>query len=126
MNKLTIIGNLTKDPETRTTQNGNTLCTFTVAVSRRNKTAGQPDTDYFRVAAWNALGEICGKYLLKGRKVCVVGPVALRLYETQEGEHRGSLEMTAQDVEFLSPKEDSKKLTPVQTDDNPFTEDVPY
>ncbi len=102
MNRLTIIGNLTGDPEVRVTQNGKTVCNFTVAVNRRNKAEGQPEADFFRVSAWNALGETCGKWLIKGRKVCVVGSVSLETYESQSGKHGANLRVTAQEVEFLS------------------------
>ena len=78
MNRLTIIGNLTAEPELRSTPNGKSVCNFTVAVNRRNKIEGQPDADFFRVSAWNQLGENCAKYLAKGRKVCVVGAVSVR------------------------------------------------
>lgn len=102
MNKLTIIGNLTKDPELRTTPSGVSVCDFTVAVNRRNKRDDQPEADFFHVTAWRQLGENCGKFLTKGRKVCCVGPVSVRTYQTQSGETRASLEVTAEDVEFLS------------------------
>ena len=78
MNKLTIIGNLTRDPESRTTENEKTVCNFTVAVNRRRTQQNQqPEADFFRVAAWGKLGESCQKFLTKGRKVCVVGPVSV-------------------------------------------------
>ena len=83
MNKLTIIGNLTRDPELRTTSTGVNVCSFTVAVNRRQRSQGaegQPEADFFRVSAWRQLGEICQKYLAKGRKVAVVGPVTVRSY----------------------------------------------
>lgn len=105
-NKLTIIGNLTKDPELRTTASGVNVCDFTVAVNRRQRRdsqAGQPEADFFRVSAWRQLGENCAKFLTKGRKVCVVGPVSVRTYQAQDGTTRASLEVTAEDVEFLSP-----------------------
>lgn len=101
MNKLTIIGNLTKDPEMRTTTTGKNVCDFTVAVNRKKKTEGQPEADFFRVTAWNQLGENCAKFLTKGRKVCAVGAVSVRTYTTQSGEVRASLEVSAEDVEFL-------------------------
>lgn len=104
MNKLTIIGNLTKDPETRTTTSGLTVCNFTVAVNRKKKTEGQPEADFFQVAAWRQLGENCGKFLAKGRKVAVVGPVSVRTYESK-GKTYASLEVVAEDVEFLGGKE---------------------
>ena len=104
MNKTHIIGNLCSDPELRTTPNGVNVCTFTVAVNRRRKAEGQPDADFFRVAAWRQLGESCAKYLAKGKKVAVMGEVSARAYETKEGGIRASLELTADDVEFLTPR----------------------
>lgn len=101
MNHLTIIGNLTKTPETRTTQSGSTVCTFTVAVNRRGKDSG---TDFFRVSAWNKLGESCQSYLDKGRKVAVVGRVSVSTYQVSDGTTRASLDVMAEEVEFLSPK----------------------
>ena len=106
MNRLTIIGNLTKDPELRTTQNGVSVCSFTVAVNSRKKGA-QQDVDYFNVTAWKELGEICAKWLIKGRKVAVVGPVSVRTYETQSGKHGANREVVATDVEFLSSRSDA-------------------
>lgn len=111
MNKLTIIGNLTRDPELRTTPNGFSVCDFTVAVNRRtsrNNADGQPDADFFRVTAWRQLGENCQRYLAKGRKVCVIGPVSARTYQANDGTTRVSLEVTADDVEFLSSRNDDQ------------------
>ena len=102
MNHLTIIGNLTKDPEMRTTAAGVNVCDFTVAVNRRPKRDNQPEADFFRVSAWRQLGENCGKFLTKGSKVCVVGPVSVRTYQAQDGTTRANMEVTAQDVEFLN------------------------
>jgi len=109
MNKLTIIGNLTRDPELRTTSAGINVCDFTVAVNRRNRRdaqSGQPEADFFRVSAWRQLGENCARYLAKGRKVCVIGPVSVRTYQGNDGATRASLEVTADDVEFLSARND--------------------
>ena len=110
MNKLTIIGNLTRDPELRTVGSGITVCSFTVAVNRRrsNQNGNQPEADFFRVTAWRQLGEICAKYLAKGRKVCVVGPVSAQTYQANDGTTRVSLEVTAEDVEFLSSRNDDQ------------------
>lgn len=107
MNKQYIIGNLTNDPETRTTPNGNTVCSFTVAVNR--KKAAEPTTDFFRINAWRNLGEVCGRCLTKGKKVAVVGELHPRLYEDKTGKTRLSLDVEADEVEFLSPKEDAPK-----------------
>lgn len=126
MNKLTIIGNLTGNPELRTTQAGKSVCSFTVAVNRRKKSEGQPDADFFRVSTWNQLAENCGKYLTKGKKVCVIGAVYLRTYETQDGRHGANLEVMASEVEFLSAREnDQQKMTEVNVEQNPF-EEMPY
>ena len=108
MNKLTIIGNLTRDPETRTTQSGKTVCSFTVAVNRR----GKDETDFFRVAAWGKLGETCQQYLAKGRKVAVIGNVSVSTYTSQNGENRATLEVFADEVEFLSAKNETAANAP--------------
>lgn len=106
MNKLMIIGNLTKDPETRATQAGKEVCNFTVAVNRRAQRGERQEADYFRVSAWNDLGRNCQKFLAKGRKVCVIGSVGVRTYTANDGNVRANLEVNAQDVEFLSHRED--------------------
>ena len=111
MNKLTIIGNLTRDPELRSTSSGVSVCDFTVAVNRRQRKDaqnGQPEADFFRVSAWRERGELCAKYLAKGRKVCVVGPVSVRTYTGNDGVMRASLEVTADEVEFLSSRNDAE------------------
>lgn len=107
MNKLTIIGGIVRDPELRTTATGLSVCTFTVAVNKRKAQEGQPDADFFRVTAWRALGENCAKYLTKGRKVCVIGPVSISTYTGNDGKTRANMELTAEDVEFLTPKENA-------------------
>lgn len=145
MNRLFIIGNLTKDPETRATQDGKTVCNFTVAVNRRQRNA-QGEADFFRVSAWNQLGQNCQQYLAKGRKVAVTGAVSVRTYTGQDGTAHAQMEVLAQDVEFLSPKSEADQkgdrmsyqaeqafsaaqapaqaaqggFTPVETDELPF------
>jgi single-strand DNA-binding protein len=109
MNSLHIIGRLTADPELRTTTNGNEVCSFDVAVNRRKTPNNQnPGTDYFRVSAWNEKGKVCNQYLSKGKLVSVTGPVSVRSYTNSKGEARASLEVKADDVEFLSPKGESQ------------------
>lgn len=115
---MTIIGNLTRDPETRTTQSGATVCTFTVAVNRRKTNPdGTHDADFFRVSAWNALGENCGKYLAKGRKVAVVGSVSVETFESnKDGKTYATLQVMASEVEFLSTAGTAQEA-PADTDD---------
>ena len=70
MNKIVLIGNLTHDPDTRSTPNGVTVCSFTIAVNRRFASqGGERQTDFFRINAWRQLGDVCSRYLAKGRKV---------------------------------------------------------
>ena len=110
MNKLIIIGNLTRDPELRTTSTGVNVCSFTVAVNRRQRRdaqTAQPEADFFRVTAWRERGEFCAKYFTKGQKVCVVGPVSVQTYTGNDGVMRASLEVTADEVEFASARNDS-------------------
>ena len=106
MQRIIFTGNLTADPEMRSTPSGVTVCSFTVAVNRRFANSdGDRITDFFRVNAWRQLGESCGKYLAKGRKVAVVGELQARLYDAKNGEKRMSLDVAADEVEFLSPAE---------------------
>ena len=115
MNKLTIIGNLTRDPELRTTGSGLSVCNFTVAVNRRKQADGQQEADFFRVSAWRQLGENCQRYLAKGRKVAVVGPVSVSTYQANDGSTRAQLEITADDVEFLSGRSEEGSAYPAAT-----------
>lgn len=101
MNRATIIGNLTKDPELKTTASGISVCTFTVAV-RRPFT--KDETDFIPVVTWRQLAENCAKFLTKGRKVGVSGRIQTRNYETNNGERRYVTEIIADEVEFLTPK----------------------
>jgi len=113
MNKLTIIGNLTRDPELRTTQSGVSVCSFTVAVNRRKtQNQQQAEADFFRVSAWRELGENCAKWLIKGRKVAVEGSVSVSTYTGNDGKTYANMEVRALDVEFLSSPGETPKETP--------------
>lgn len=115
MNKTFIIGNLTRDPEKKTTKDGVNYTVFTVAVNRKKHADGAQDVDYFRVTAWRGLGDTCAQYLAKGRKVSVVGTVAASAYQDQTGSPRASLEVNAEDVEFLTPKGAGDPAQPEET-----------
>ena len=117
MNKLVIIGNLTADPELRSTRSGVSVCTFTVAVNRRKRDGQQQEADFFRVSAWRELGETCSKFLMKGRKVSVVGPVSVSTYQGRDGKAYASLEINASEVEFLSPVGEAPKPEPQKVDE---------
>lgn len=111
MQKIHLIGNLTRDPETRTTQSGVSVCSFSVAVSRRFPVNGEKVTDFFNVNAWRGLAETCQKFLSKGKKVAVVGELQPRTYAAKDGTTRVSLDVSADEVEFLSPKGESAQQT---------------
>lgn len=133
MNHIFIIGNLTKDPELRHTQDGTAVCGFTVAVNRKKTQNNQdPGADFFNVNVWRNLGENCHRFLEKGKKVAVTGRISLRTWE-KDGKHGASLEVLADDVEFLSPRvsdppipeektpvDSSSGLVIVGTDELPF------
>lgn len=128
MNKITLIGNLTHDPEIRSTPSGVTICTFTIAVNRRFANSdGDRQTDFFRINAWRQLGENCGRYLSKGRKVAVIGELQARQYEAKDGSTRMSLDVSADEVEFLTPKDatgDNNAPSVPRTDENGFFTDI--
>ena len=104
MNKVYLIGNLTRDPEMRSTSTGIAVCNFSIAVNRRFKNAqtGQQETDFFNIVAWRQLAELCGRYLAKGRKVAVFGSIQTRTYEAQDGSKRSAFDIVADEVEFLT------------------------
>lgn len=107
MNKILLIGNLTADPELRTTPNGVSVCNFDIAVNNRSKKAQTTDAphndvQYFHITVWRLLAENCKKYLSKGRKIFVSGPLSARTYTANDGSTRFALDVTAEDIEFLS------------------------
>lgn len=126
MNKIILIGNLTKDPEKRATANGDTVCSFTIAVNRRfAQKDGAKITDFFRVNAWRQMGESCSRYLAKGRKVAVIGELQARTYEANDGSTRISLDVSADEVEFLTPK-GKPELPPMEDYSDLVSDDIPF
>ena len=105
MNKVILIGNLTKDPELATTNSGVAVCRFSIAVQRRFQNAdGEREADFFNIVVWRAAGENCAKFLKKGSKCAVVGRLQNSSYEAQDGSKRYTTEVVADEVEFLSSK----------------------
>jgi len=105
MNKVILIGNLTKDPELATTTNGISVCRFTLAVSRKYKNAeGEYETDFLNVVVWRGQAENCHKYLRKGSKVAAVGAIQTRSYDAQDGTKKYVTDIVADEVEFLTTK----------------------
>lgn len=121
MNNITVVGNLTRDPELRKTTNGISVCTFTVACNRTHKEGA----DFFRVVTWRAQADTCNQYLKKGRKVAVQGAMESRSYE-KDGQKREIWELQADEVEFLSTgQKDAPDMKPVDDPDDPFN-DMPF
>ena len=113
MSKVTIIGNLTDDPESRTvnTANGSqNVCNFTVATNRYVR--GQKRATFFRVSCWGKQSENAMKYLLRGRKVAVTGPVEASAYIAQDGSARARLEVHAEEIEYLSSRQEGGTQAP--------------
>lgn len=108
MNKVILIGNLTRDPELTETPNGIAVCRFAIAVSRDYANSdGARETDFFNITVWRGRAENCGKYLKKGNKVAVVGSLQTRSYEDKDGIKRNVTDIIASEVEFLTPKNSS-------------------
>ena len=110
--KLTIVGNLGKDPEMKYTTDGKAVTTFSVAASNR-----KDETVWFRVSTWDKQAETCNQYLHKGSKVLVEGRLKpeINVYQRKDGSYAASYDVTAENVRFLSGKDE-----PVVTDDVPF------
>lgn len=105
MNKVILVGNLTRDPELSETSSGVAVCRFAIAVSRDYANAdGTRETDFFNITVWRGRAENCGKYLKKGNKVAVVGSLQNRSYEDKDGIKRNVTDVVANEVEFLTPR----------------------
>ncbi len=143
MNKVILIGNLTRDPEITTTNGGINVCRFSVAVQRRFKNAnGEYEADFINITCWRQLADHCHTYLKKGNKVGIVGQIQTRTYE-QDGVKKYATDIVADEVEFLTPRGESnssssygqqgyeqrapqrvkasvKEMQPMEDDDLPF------
>jgi single-strand DNA-binding protein len=139
LNKAMIIGNLTRDPETRTTPSGQTVTSFSVATNFVwNDQSGQQQSkvEFHNVVAWRKLGEICGQYLSKGTKVYIEGRLQTNEWESPEGGKRQKVEIIADSMIILSPKKDDssgktekEKLSQSKEDkdeDEIKIEDIPF
>lgn len=134
MNKVYLIGNLTRDAELAETPSGVAVARFSIAVSRQYQDSnGERQTDFFNCVAWRGLAETIAKYCKKGSKVAVCGSIQLRNYEDNQGIKRQAVDIIVQDCEFLTPKQEEltenrktstkskPTLTPVEID-----EDLPF
>jgi len=104
LNKIFLIGNLTRDPELRYTGTGTAVCGFSIAVNRSYKGSDgefKKEVAFFNIVVWGKAGENCAKYLAKGRPALVEGRLTNRSYETQDGQKRNITEIVADNVQFL-------------------------
>ena len=105
MNKVFLIGNLTRDPELTETASGVAVCHFAIAVNRNYAGQdGERQTDFFNCTAWRGQAETIARFCKKGNKVAVTGSIQLRNYEDNQGVKRTAVDIIVQDVEFLTPK----------------------
>ena len=105
MNKVFLIGNLTRDPELTETASGVSVCHFTIAVKRSYTTGdGERETDFLNCTAWRGLADSVARFCTKGSKVAVSGSIQIRDYEDNNGQKRTAVDIIAQDVEFLTPR----------------------
>lgn len=121
MNKVILVGRLTKDPEVKTTTTGKTVATFTLAIDRRFKNRdGQKEADFIPIVFWEKPAEILGQYLSKGSQVAISGRLQVRNYEGQDGQRRYITEVVGEEFTFLSSskRESSFKPTPAPQANN--------
>lgn len=104
INRVVLVGRLTRDPELRKTQNGTSVCSFTMAVNRRVQTQGQPDADFISCVAWNKLADLMTQYLHKGSLIGLEGRIQTRNYDNQQGQRVYVTEVVADNIQFLEPK----------------------
>lgn len=118
MNKVILIGNLTKDPELRYTPNGVAVCTFTIAVNKRVN--GENQADYINIVAWQKLADLCATYLKKGRKAAIEGRLQTRSFDDKEGKRRYVTEVVAENVEFMGGRDKQEQQETSEPFADPF------
>ena len=111
MNKVVLMGRLTKEPEMRATQSNTAVCSFSLAVNRRFKQEGQPDADFINVTAWAKTAEFVSKYFTKGQQVAVVGRIQTRNYDDKDGKKVFVTEVVAEEVYFADSKKEQSNVT---------------
>jgi len=123
VNKVILIGRLTRDPDLRYTPNGTAVTTFTLACDRPfTKANGEKETDFIPIVVWRKLAEICAEHLKKGRLVAVEGRIQVRHYENNEGRRVYVTEVVAESVKFLESSREGRRDDPGPADD-PFADD---
>lgn len=130
LNKVMLIGNLTRDPELRYTSGGSPVCNFSIAVNRYysdKQGDRKEETTFLRVTVWGKQGESCAQYLAKGRSVFVDGRLQSRSWETEDGQKRTSIDVVAENVQFLSGRGGGGGMGDEPMDSAPPAEDdIPF
>ncbi len=131
LNRVILIGRLTRDPELRYVPSGQPVASFTLAVDRPfTNQAGERETDFIDIVAWRKLADQVSQHLSKGRLVAVEGRLQIRSYETQDGQKRKAAEIVADAVRFLDRKGGPAAAPgapePATADFEPEQEDVPF
>jgi single-strand DNA-binding protein len=119
MNKVFLIGRLSRDPELRHTTSGMAVCQINVAISRRTGAGREPETDFINVVVWDKQAENVSRYLAKGRQVAVEGRIQTRSYDNNEGKKTYVTEVVASNVEFLGSASDNNRQQSMP-EENPF------
>ena len=119
MNRVELVGRLSRDPELRHTTSGMAVCQINVAISRRVSQGRDPETDFINVVVWDKQAENVAKYLAKGRQVAVEGRIQTRSYDNNEGKRTYITEVVANNVEFLGSASDNNR-TQSMPEENPF------
>lgn len=104
INRVVLVGRLTRDPELRKTQNGTSVVSFSLAVNRRVQSQGQPEADFINCVAWNRLADLMCQYLHRGSLIGVEGRIQTRNYDNNQGQRVYVTEVVADNVQFLEPK----------------------
>ena len=119
MMRMVIHGNLVADPQSRETQNGDTVCNFSVACNIYRGRNAQPEAYYVRVSAWRGLAETCRNYLHKGSGVIVWGKAGVHAWnDTRDGHARAVIELEAEGMDFAGGRKDGSESVPLPTDDD--------
>ena len=107
-NKVILVGNLTEEPQLKATPSGVAVVSFRIAVSRKFKSEGQPEADFFTIVAWRNTAEFIGRNFRKGDTILVCGQLQQRMYEDKEGIKRSVVEVVADEVSFAGYKKPSE------------------
>ena len=124
MNRVFLVGRLSRDPELRHTTSGMAVCQVNVAISRRTAAGREPETDFINVVVWDKQAENISRYLSKGRQVAIEGRIQTRSYDNNEGKRTYVTEVVANNVEFLGSANDNQGRSNNVTEANPF-DDMP-